>query len=234
MNFQLDKNLKQKSDNKNKVVLILSGGLDSTTLLYWLLKNKKNIYALSYDYGQKHKKELEMAKKTCEKLKVFHKIIDLKALKEANIFGSSALTSDVEIPLGKYKEEKMKLTVVPNRNMIMLSIAIAFAISYNCSEVYYGAHSGDYAVYPDCRPKFVKKIREVAKICDYKQIDIKAPFLYYKKSDIVKEGLKLGVDYSLTWTCYKGGNKACGKCGSCIERMEAFKVNNTKDPIDYE
>ncbi|MHA1339723.1 MAG: 7-cyano-7-deazaguanine synthase QueC [Promethearchaeota archaeon] len=236
MNFKANNFLEGQENGvqDKRVVLILSGGVDSTTLLYWLLDRKKEVFALSFDYGQKHKKELGMAKKTCEKLNVSHKVIDLSSLQIEGVFKSSALTSNKEIPEGHYTDEIMKTTVVPNRNMIMLSIAIAYAISHNCSEVYYGAHSGDHAIYPDCRPEFVKKMQEVAKICDYKPIFIKAPFLYFTKADIIKEGYRLNVDFSLTWTCYRGREKACGKCSSCIERLEAFKLNNLDDPLEYE
>ncbi|MHA1821877.1 MAG: 7-cyano-7-deazaguanine synthase QueC [Promethearchaeota archaeon] len=219
---------------KNSAVLILSGGLDSTTLLYDLISQGKKVYAISFNYGQKHNKELEFAAKTCQKLNVPHKIVDLTGLQKANIFGKSSLTSDTEIPEGHYQEESMKSTVVPNRNMIMLSLAISYAISLNIDEVYYGAHAGDHAIYPDCRPTFVERMNAVAQVCHYYPIKVIAPYLNISKADIVKKGLQLNVDYSLTWTCYKGGDKACGKCGSCVERREAFAMNNAKDPLEYE
>jgi len=214
-----------------KIVLVFSGGLDSTTLLYWLKDKGYEIKTLSFDYGQKHSKELEMAKKTCKKLRVENKIIDLHNLKDIL---KSALTSEgQEIPEGDYQDEVMKQTVVPNRNMIMLSIAMGYAISLGFNRVAYAAHSGDHTIYPDCRPIFVEKIRELAEVIDYEPVEVLTPFLEITKADIVKIGTELGVDYGLTWSCYVGDEKACGKCGTCIERLEAFKENGLIDPIEY-
>jgi 7-cyano-7-deazaguanine synthase len=116
----------------------------------------------------------------------------------------------------------------------MLSMAIAYAISNGAGTVYYGAHSGDHAIYPDCRPQFVDRMNAVANVCHYFPVTIEAPYLHITKADILKEGLQLKVDYGKTWTCYKGGVKACGKCGSCTERLEAFAINHVKDPLEYE
>ncbi len=220
--------------NPNLVVIILSGGMDSTTLLYRLVHEKKEIRAISFNYGQKHSKELEYAKKTCKKLTIPHEIVDLSTLSKAGFFQNSSLTTDIDVPEGHYAEESMKSTVVPNRNMIMLSLAIGYAISVGAKSVYYGAHAGDHAIYPDCRPIFIEKMQEVAKVCHYYPVEIYAPYREYTKGDIIKDGLEMDVDYSLTWTCYKGQEKACGKCGSCTERLEAFEQNGFKDPIPYE
>jgi 7-cyano-7-deazaguanine synthase len=217
----------------NRVIIILSGGMDSTTLLYRIIAEKKEVYALSFNYGQKHSKELLVAHQTTEKLHIPHKVLNLSLLQQSGIFGDSSLTSDVPVPEGYYTDESMKSTVVPNRNMLMLSIAIAYAISIRAEAVYYGAHAGDHAIYPDCRPTFVEKMQEVAKYCHYYPIDIRVPYLNQTKGDIVADGMKLGVDYSLTWTCYKGGERSCGKCGSCQERLEAFAQNGIKDPLEY-
>ncbi|MBU1235049.1 MAG: 7-cyano-7-deazaguanine synthase QueC [Proteobacteria bacterium] len=218
---------------KKKAVIICSGGMDSTTLLYDILNKGYEVFVLSFDYGQKHKVELNLISKTCLKLGIVkHKIIDLKILNEV---ASSALTRDNwDVPRGHYADENMKQTVVPNRNMIMLSLAIAYAIDSGATELYYGAHSGDHAIYPDCRPEFVKAMQKVIKLCDWKKVSLVVPYLHLTKADIVKIGLKLNVDYNLTWTCYNGREKACGKCGSCTERLEAFKLNNMEDPIKYE
>lgn len=218
----------------NRCVMILSGGMDSTTLLYRILHEQKEVYALSFNYGQKHKKELECAKKTCESLKISHKVIELNSLTTAGLFGQSSLTSAEAVPEGHYAAENMKSTVVPNRNMIMLSMAVAYAISLDCGSVYYGAHAGDHAIYPDCRPIFVERIQSLAEVCHYFPVQIIAPYLHQTKGDIVAEGTKLGVNYAQTWTCYKGGEKACGKCGSCTERLEAFMQNGIQDPLPYE
>jgi len=212
-----------------KSVVVLSGGLDSTTILYGEKRIAEEVFAISFNYGQRHKKELDMAKATCEKLGVSHKIIDLSCIKE--LVSNSCLTSDIEVPEGNYADENMKSTVVPNRNMIMASIAIAYAINIGADEVVLGVHSGDHAIYPDCRPEFIEALQKVAEVCDYKKIIVRAPFLYNDKGQIIEKGLEWVVDYSLTWTCYKGLDKPCGKCGSCRERAEAFENNGVIDPL---
>jgi len=212
-----------------KTICILSGGMDSTTLLYSLLKEGREVKAISFDYGQKHKRELELAAKTCNNLAVEHKIVDVTFLKE--LLSNSALTSDKEIPEGHYEDESMKDTVVPNRNMIMASIAIGWAINEKFEEIALGVHSGDHAIYPDCRPEFINALREVAKVCDYRTIGIYTPFLTFDKGGIAAIGKDLEVDYSLTHTCYNGEEIPCGKCGACQERAEAFKDAELTDPL---
>ena len=215
-----------------KVVLILSGGMDSTTLLYDLINQDKEVHAITYDYGQKHKKEISMAQKTCESLEINHKIVNLSIL---NDLAPSALTrDDWDVPEGHYEESSMKQTVVPNRNMVMISIAVSYAISIGAPKVYYAAHSGDHAIYPDCRKDFIVKLNEAIESCDWSKITLKAPYVDLDKGDIAIKGKELGVDYSLTWTCYKGKEKACGKCGSCVERLEAFERARMNDPLEYE
>jgi len=215
-----------------KAVVILSGGMDSITLLYDVISQGYEVQALSFDYRQRHKKELGCAKATCKVLNVPHKVVSLDVL---NDLAPSSLTRDsIEVPEGHYAAPNMKQTVVPNRNMVLISLAASYAISQGISKIYYGAHAGDHAIYPDCRPDFVSKMRDVLKCCDYLPVELEAPYLNITKRDILSIGLKLGVDYSLTWTCYNGRDCACGKCGSCTERLEAFEQNNTKDPIKYE
>jgi 7-cyano-7-deazaguanine synthase len=220
-------------DSKFDGVIIVSGGLDSTTLLYHLVKQNLKITALSFDYGQRHSRELVCACWQCDSLKVPHKIIDLGNIKQL-LQGSSLTSPEIVTPEGHYAQENMKLTVVPNRNMIMLSLAIACAISLKAPKVWYGAHAGDHAIYPDCRPAFVKAMQRTADLCDWNPVDIEAPFLGIDKAGIVSIGLELGVRYDQTWTCYSGREKACGKCGSCSERLEAFEKNHLKDPLEYE
>lgn len=212
-----------------KTVCVLSGGMDSTTLLYQLLAEGKEVSAISFNYGQRHKKELESAKATCQKLNVPHKIVDLSFLRE--LISNSALTSDIEVPEGHYQDENMKLTVVPNRNMIMASIAIGYAVNIGAQEVALGVHAGDHAIYPDCRPIFINALSVVSEISNFQPVSIYAPFLYADKGDIATIGKELGVDYSLTWTCYKGEENACGKCGACQERAEAFEKAKSIDPV---
>lgn len=218
---------------KEKAVIILSGGMDSTTLLYDIIElGEYKVYALSFNYGQKHKKELVCAKKTCEKLNIPHKVVNLDVL---NDIAPSALTRDeIEVPEGHYEDESMKKTIVPNRNMVMLSLATSFAIGIDASFVFYGVHSGDHAIYPDCRPDFIAAMYNVMSVCDWKKIKLKVPYGLKDKGDIAIIGKKLGVDYSLTWTCYKGKDKSCGKCGACQERLEAFKKAGVEDPLEYE
>ena len=215
-----------------KVVVIYSGGMDSFTVLNRALKDGKEVYALSFDYGQRHVKELECASQVCEQLNVHHKVIDISAINQ--LLAGSSLTDDIEIPEGHYEAENMKSTIVPNRNMILLSLAVGYAVSVKASQVYYGAHSGDHAIYPDCRPEFVMKMNDVCQIANYEPVEIFSPYLNVTKTDILTDGIKMGLDYSNTWTCYNGRENACGKCGACQERLEAFEENNATDPITYE
>lgn len=215
-----------------KVVVIFSGGMDSFTVLNKAVREGYEVYALSFDYGQRHKKELNYAARVCEELEVHHKIVDISAINQ--LIGGSSLTSDIEIPEGHYEQESMKQTVVPNRNMILLSMAVGYAVSLEADKVYYGAHSGDHAIYPDCRPEFVLRMNDVCAIANYEPVEIVCPYLDVSKIAILTDGLKMGLDYSKTWTCYNGRERACGKCGACQERLEAFELNNQTDPLEYE
>ncbi|MCF2910006.1 7-cyano-7-deazaguanine synthase QueC [Pseudoalteromonas sp. DL2-H2.2] len=215
-----------------KVVVIYSGGMDSYTVLNKALKSGYEVYALSFNYGQRHVKELEVARQACDELGVAHKIVDISAINQ--LIGGSSLTDDIDVPEGHYEEESMKSTVVPNRNMILLSLAVGYAVSLKASKVFYGAHSGDHAIYPDCRPEFVKKMDDVCRIANYEEIEIVCPYLNNTKIEILTDGLRMGLDYSKTWTCYNGREKACGKCGACQERLEAFSLNQASDPLPYE
>lgn len=215
-----------------KLVVICSGGMDSVTMLYELKEKYDIVGVLSINYGQRHFKELQCASTVCDLLGLEHQIVDLKNIKK--LLGGSALTDDIDVPEGHYEGKNMKLTVVPFRNTIMLSIAAAYATSKGAQYVAYGAHSGDHAIYPDCRPLFVEELNKAFKVADYKPVKVIAPYLKLNKISILKRGLKLNVPYESTWTCYKGGKKACGKCGSCQERLEAFKKNNIEDPLEYE
>jgi 7-cyano-7-deazaguanine synthase len=215
-----------------KVVVIYSGGMDSFTVLNRALTDGKEVFALSFDYGQRHVKELACASKVCKRLGVNHKVVDISSINQ--LLAGSSLTDDIEIPEGHYEAESMKSTVVPNRNMVLISLAVAYAVSVSAEQVYYGAHSGDHAIYPDCRPEFVEKMNDVCKIANYESVEIFSPYLTVSKTAILTDGITMGLDYSDTWTCYNGREKACGKCGACEERLEAFADNNTVDPIPYE
>lgn len=203
-----------------KTVLLLSGGMDSTTLLYHLKEQGHKIYTLSFHYGQRHSKELESARKICEITQTPHKIIDITNIN--TLLQGSSLTSNIPTPHGHYEDTSMKKTVVPNRNMILLSLAVGYAVSIKADNVAYAAHSGDHHIYPDCRPIFFDKMNSVCNVANYEPINIIAPFLYLTKGEIAKLGHKLNVPYDLTWTCYEGQDEPCGECGACVEREEAM------------
>lgn len=220
----------------NKAIVILSGGLDSTTLLYEVVKKygSKNVTALTFYYGSKHNHmEIPLAKKNTEKLGVEHIVIDVEPV--FAMYNSALLQGGEAIPEGHYADNNMKKTVVPFRNGILLSIAVGLAESRGAKKVYYGAHGGDHNIYPDCRVEFVEAISKSAKLGTFNEVEIVAPYSKDNKITILTKGLKLGVDYSLTWTCYSPSKdgKACGRCGSCTERLEAFEKNNIKDPLEY-
>ncbi len=215
-----------------KVVVIYSGGMDSFTLLNEAYRAGSEVHALSFDYGQKHAKELEYARRVCDALSISHKVVDITAINQ--LLAGSSLTDDIAMPEGHYEEESMKSTVVPNRNMVLLSLAIAYAVSMGASSVAYGAHGGDHAIYPDCRPEFVAKMAQVAKIANYEPIDLLVPYLHLDKVEILRRGLAMQLDYSQSWTCYNGRSEACGRCGACQERLEAFRLHDRADPLAYE
>lgn len=218
----------------NKAVVVYSGGMDSYTVLHKAIANGDEVYALSFNYGQKHNKELVIAAQVCRELKVPHKVVDITAIN--GLMAGSSLTTDSHeaIPEGDYENSNMKSTVVPNRNMVLLSMAIAYAVSLEAGKVYYGAHSGDHDIYPDCRPEFVEAMNAVSLIANYQAVEIVAPFLKNSKGDILAAGIEMNLDYGKTWTCYNGREKACGKCGSCLERLQSFSQHGLTDPISYE
>jgi 7-cyano-7-deazaguanine synthase len=216
----------------SKVVVVLSGGMDSATLLYRMIHEGHEVSCLSVDYGQRHSRELKAAGRLCADLAVPHKTVNLAGL-AAVMKGSSQTDPTVSVPEGHYEEDSMKKTVVPNRNMLLLGVATAHAISLGYDAVAYGAHAGDHAIYPDCRKEFVLALAEAMQICDYKPIRLFAPYLDLDKGDICVEGVRLGVPYKNTWTCYKGKDLACGKCGACQERLEAFAKAERTDPLEY-
>lgn len=215
-----------------KVVVIYSGGMDSFTVLHKAIQAGHEVYALSFNYGQRHVRELECAKAVCKELNIPHKVVDISAINQ--ILAGSSLTDDIDVPEGHYAADNMKSTVVPNRNMILISLAVGYAVSLHAEAVYYGAHSGDHFIYPDCRPEFVQKMHDVCQIANYEPIAIISPYLHESKIEILRDGLAMGLDYGKTWTCYNGREHACGKCGSCQERLEAFALNHAVDPLSYE
>jgi 7-cyano-7-deazaguanine synthase len=217
-----------------KVVVIYSGGMDSFTVLHRAIKAGHEVLAVSFNYGQRHSKELDYARKVCAEAGVVHDIVDITAMQSLMSNSSLMANSDDDIPEGHYAADNMKSTVVPNRNMILISLAIGYAVNEGASEVWYGAHSGDHTIYPDCRPEFVEAMQDVSLLANFDPVKVVAPYLYDDKIVILKDGLAMGLDYANTWTCYNGREKACGKCGSCVERLEAFTLNNAQDPLEYE
>jgi len=216
-----------------KVVAIYSGGMDSTALLYHLREEGYDVAALSVDYGQTHRRELDSARKICESIGLRHEIADLRGI--THLLGGNSLTdTSIEVPEGHYAAENMKATVVPNRNMIMLSVAIGYAITLRAPYVAYGAHAGDHTIYPDCRPEFAAAVNTVAMLADWHQVELLRPFIRLTKAEIVKRGAELNVPFRLTWSCYKGGGAHCGRCGTCVERREAFQLAGITDPTEYE
>lgn len=212
-------------------VIILSGGMDSTTMLY---EYKEDIaIAVSFDYGSKHNaKELECASYHCNELGIKHLIIPLSFMQK--YFKSSLLIGGEDIPEGHYADENMKSTVVPFRNGIMLSIAAGIAESNNLKHIMMANHGGDHAIYPDCRPEFVSAMSSAVSAGTYENLTILAPYTNITKTDIAIKGKHLGIDYSKTWSCYKGGEHHCGKCGTCVERKEALQEAGIEDNTVYE
>jgi 7-cyano-7-deazaguanine synthase len=216
-----------------RTVVIFSGGLDSTTLLYDLQATGDDVAALAINYGQRHSRELFCAQKICQEIGVDLTTLDLSGL--AQIFGRNSLSdTSVAVPEGQYAEDSMQQTTVPNRNMILLSVATGWAISNGYQAVTFGAHSGEYTPYPDCRPEFATAMDNAAQLCDWQPIRILAPFVTWTKSDIVRRGAELGVPFQSTWSCYVGGEKHCGRCGTCLDRKSAFEKSGIADPTDYE
>ena len=214
-----------------KALLIYSGGLDSTTLLY---EYKDSIaLAVTFDYGSKHNaREIACAIENCKRLGIKHLVIPLGFI--GQYFKSDLLLSGGEIPEGNYAEENMKSTVVPFRNGIMLAIAAGMAESRGLKNVMMANHGGDHAIYPDCRPEFVDAMSAAISAGTYEGLKILAPYTNITKTDIAVRGKQLGIDYAKTWSCYKGGEKHCGKCGTCVERREALAAAGITDTTEYE
>ena len=217
---------------KSRVVAVVSGGLDSTVLLYDLAERCAEVKALSVNYGQRHVKELEFAKSICARLKISHEIADLRGISHL-LAGSSLTSKDIAVPDGHYAEETMKATVVPNRNMILVAVGAAWAISNKYDAVAFAAHAGDHAIYPDCREEFAQALDKAVSLADWHSVTVARPFVTISKADIVRRGQKLGVPFEATWSCYKGGAIHCGTCGTCVERREAFSLAGVTDPTEY-
>jgi len=228
--------MEKKLDPAKSVVLV-SGGLDSITLLYYMrklafIKDGAPI-ALSIHYGQRHFREIASAAKICHSIGIEHVVIDATGAMEC-FMGGSQMDLSVPVPEGHYADDSMSLTVVPNRNMILLSMAIGLAISRGRGTVAYAAHAGDHPIYPDCRPEFVNALQEAANLAWYDGVHLYAPFIRDSKADIVTYGAGMGVPFQDTWSCYQGKDIHCGRCGTCIERIEAFQIAGVEDPTQYQ
>jgi len=212
-------------------ILILSGGMDSTTMLYDY--RERIALAISFDYGSKHNaREIPLAAWHCRRLGVEHVVIELGFM--AQHFESSLLNGGGEVPDGSYADENMKSTVVPFRNGIMLSIAVGMAESRHLKCVMMANHGGDHAIYPDCRAEFVDAFDSAAQAGTYEGVRLLAPYTRMTKADIARRGAELGVDFSRTWSCYKGGEVHCGRCATCVERREALATAGVEDTTVYE
>ncbi len=213
---------------RDSVLCVLSGGLDSTTMLYKYYNDPdmEVLGAVAFNYGQRHKKELEYAERTCDKLDIPFYLIDLWSSGLTGLLSSSesSLVSGTDVPDGHYAEESMKATIVPNRNMMMLSIACGIAVAQGIEFVATGVHAGDHFIYPDCRPEFIGTLSEAMVLGNEGEgfQGILAPFQFGSKEDIAAIAFEEGVPLDETWSCYKGGEKHCGRCGTCVERLEAI------------
>ena len=216
-----------------KTTLVCSGGLDSVSLAHVLANDGQLSRLVSFDYGQRHNKELAFAAACSERLNVPHHVIDLRSV-GASLTGS-ALTDDLDVPDGHYAEDTMKVTVVPNRNAIMLTIAYGVAAAAGDDAVAAAVHGGDHFIYPDCRPAFTSSFETMQRYAldGYADISLFTPYVHVSKAEIAAEGLRLGIDYRKTWSCYKGGETHCGRCGTCVERREAFHLAGGIDPTEY-
>lgn len=217
-------------------VAIVSGGMDSVALAHVLAADGHHLHLISVDYGQRHKKEIEFARAAAQRLDARHSLVDLSSI--TALIATSSLTGGTEVPDGHYAELTMKQTVVPNRNMMMLSVAVAIAVSENADYVATGVHGGDHFIYPDCRPEFIAAANAAAVVgmtgmhTNFKGII--APFVHKDKTFIAQDGDRVGVPWQETWSCYKGGEIHCGRCGTCVERQEAFYLAGVTDPTVYE
>ena len=217
-----------------KTIVICSGGLDSVSLAHKVAAEHHLIGLVSFDYGQRHRKELEFASACAKRLGVPHEIIDITAI--GRHLTGSALTDDVEVPDGHYAEEIMKATVVPNRNAIMLAIAFGLAAAQKADAVAVAVHGGDHFIYPDCRPGFIDAFQQMQNhaLDGYASVSLYAPYVTISKADIVADGARHETPFAETWSCYKGGEHHCGRCGTCVERREAFHLAGIADPTEYE
>lgn len=215
-----------------KVVALCSGGMDSVTALYWARREHEPVAALSFDYGAKHNaRELPFAAAHAAALGVPHAVIGLDFI--GRLFASDLLVTGGAIPEGHYEDATMRRTVVPFRNGIMLAAAGGYAESVGAAGLVIAAHGGDHTIYPDCREEFMRAMGDALRLGTYAGIALLRPFIALTKAEIAAAGARLGVDFARTWSCYRGGETHCGKCGTCVERREAFQKAGLPDPTVY-
>lgn len=216
-----------------KTLVICSGGLNSVSLAQIVAAEQQLTRLVSFDYGQRHRKELDFAAAAARRLGVPHHLIDMRPIGAA--LTGSALTDDIDVPDGHYAEETMRITVVPNRNAIMLAIGFGIAAANGDEAVATAVHGGNHFIYPDCRPTFTEAFHEMQRMAldGYANVRLYTPFVERTKADIVAEGAKHATPFAETWSCYKGGALHCGRCGTCVERREAFHLARVQDPTAY-
>ncbi len=216
-----------------KVIVLCSGGMDSVTALHWARREHMVVATVSFDYGAKHNhRELPFAAEHARAAGIRHEVVTLDFV--SRLFSSALLRSGGEIPEGHYEAQSMTQTVVPFRNAIMLSMACGWAESVGAEGLVIAAHGGDHAIYPDCREDFMRAMGDAMRHGTYAGVKLLRPFIAMNKAEIAALGGRLGVDFARTWSCYKGGSRHCGKCGTCVERREAFLLAGLADPTDYE
>ena len=218
-----------------KTVVVCSGGLDSVTLAHLVADTRDLTRLVSFDYGQRHAKELEFAARAATRLGVPHDVIDMRGI-GAVLTGSALTQDDVDVPDGHYAEDTMRITVVPNRNAIMLTVAYGIAAAHGDNAVATAVHGGDHFIYPDCRPEFTRafEVMQNQALDGYANVSLFTPFVDIPKADIVTIGARHNVPFGETWSCYKGGANHCGRCGTCVERREAFAIAGVDDPTTYD
>ena len=216
-----------------QTLVICSGGLDSVSLAHITAAERHLTRLVSFDYGQRHRKEVDFAEAAAKRLGVPFHLIDMRGIGAA--LSGSALTDDIDVPDGHYAEDTMKITVVPNRNAIMLSIGFGIAAAEGDEAVATAVHGGDHFIYPDCRPGFTRAFdaMQQAALDGYADVRLHTPFVEQSKAEIVRQGAQHGTPFAETWSCYKGGAVHCGRCGTCVERREAFHLAEVTDPTVY-
>nr|WSZ98469.1 7-cyano-7-deazaguanine synthase QueC [Streptomyces sp. NBC_00857] len=215
-------------------VVVLSGGMDSTTLMAHYAALRHKLIAVTIDYGQRHHREIDSARAIAAHYEAQHHVVDLRGF--GSLLHGSALTNDqVEVPDGHYAEQSMRATVVPNRNAVLANVAVSVGVAHRAAIVALGMHAGDHFIYPDCRPPFISALRELVTVANegFATPRVEAPFITWSKADIATHGTRLGAPLEVSWSCYKGGDRHCGTCGTCYERREAFRNAGVPDPTDY-